>query len=683
MKNPPFISGFVFFLFVLACGDTTKISDMQTENDYGFPLSNLDSSVLPCENFYQYAVGGWLAANPVPATESKWSSFNVLNNENLKKQQELLEELMAGTHPPGSQNQLVADMYRAAMDSSALENVGLKALQPYMDKIAAIKQPSDILQIVAEHKKIGSGLIFSMYVHQDSKNSEAYITYLGQGGLGLPEKDYYFPEEERGKNVLEAYKKFIREMFVLAGLAENEADNNARYVMQIETALAEVSLDKVAMRDPEKTYNKLSVQELQKACPQIDWTTFFRQLNVHESNVVVNNPAFITQAGKMLNKIPIEQWQAYITFHLLSDYAPYVSAAMQEAHFNFFDKVLWGRKEMKPRWKRSLEIINSTMGEAMGKLYVEKHFSESSKKRLEEMVENIREVYKQRILQLDWMSDSTKQQALAKLEKFNKKIGYPDKWKDYQGLHIEPDKLAENVMRCRQWGYAFMVNKLGKPLDRSEWFMTPQTVNAYYSPSMNEIVFPAAILQPPFFNPDADDAINYGGIGAVIGHEFTHGFDDQGAKFDGHGNMHNWWSEKDKAQFTERTDMLVEQFNSFEPVEKVFVNGELTLGENIADLGGLVLAYYALEKAMQQPKAYPEKIQGFTYRQRFFLGWAQVWHATIQEDALVQMVKTDPHSPSEYRVNGPLSNLPEFHAAFGCKPGQKMVRSEDKQIKIW
>ncbi len=678
-KQPSFFLCLALFL-LFSCQTKTTKTELVKDPDYGFSLSNLDTSVSPCTNFYQYAVGGWLKQNPVPASESKWGSFSILNNENLTKLKLILEETSAKQQKKGSDEQLVGDMYKSAIDSNFVNELGISPLENYIRKIEALSTTDEILLILAEMRKLGSGFLFGYYVGQDEKNSEKYITTIYQGGLGLPDREFYFPQDERGNTILTEYKSHIKQLFLLIGKPDTEAEKSAKFVQEIEIQLAQQSMDRVALRDPEKTYNLQTIKELNQLAPNINWNIFIESAGLKGvSEVVVGQPQFLVNVSKMLKAVSIEKWKAYITFHLVNDFSPYLSLPFEKAHFNFYDKTLSGKKEMKPRWKRSLEIINSTLGETMGKLYVQKHFSESSKKRIAEMVENLREIYKERILQLDWMSDSTKQQALAKLEKFNKKIGYPDTWKDYSNIEISNNTLLQNVMNCRQWQYQEMVTRIGKPVDKNEWLMNPQTINAYYSPNMNEIVFPAAILQPPFFNPDADDAINYGGIGAVIGHEFTHGFDDQGAKFDGNGNMHNWWSDADKTKFKERTEVLVKQFNEYQPLENVFVNGELTLGENMADLGGLLLAYYALEKSMKTKNH--TKINDFTYQQRFFLGWAQVWHANIKDEAMGQMVKTDSHSPSEYRVNGPLSNLPEFINAWGCNENNAMVRKE--KVKIW
>jgi putative endopeptidase len=667
-------------MVVSSCNTPNKNTKNEKENDYGFALSNLDTTELPCNNFYQYAVGGWLVQNPVPASEAKWGSFSILNNENLKKLKVILEETSAKQNKTGSDEQLIGDMFLSAIDSNKVNELGILPLENWLKSIDSINNADAILSILAEMRKSGSGILFGYYVGQDEKNSEKYITNIYQGGLGLPDRDFYFPKEERGVKILEEYKNHIKQLFLLMGNSSQQAEIKMQNVLEIELQLAENSMDRVALRNPEKTYNKKTIKQLQQLTPNINWNKFMENAGLTSATeVVVGQPKYFEAISKMLKIISVDKWKNYITFHLVNDFSKYLSQDFEKNHFNFYDKILSGKQEMKPRWKRSIEIINVTLGETMGKLYVQKHFSESSKKRIGEMVENLREVYKERILQLDWMSDSTKTQALAKLEKFNKKIGYPDVWNDYSNVEINKNTLLQNVINANHWQYNHMISRLNKPVDRNEWFMTPQTINAYYTANMNEVVFPAAILQPPFFNPDADDAINYGGIGAVIGHEFTHGFDDQGAKYDGNGNMNNWWSETDKIKFKERTDVLVQQFNEYQPLEGVFVNGELTLGENMADLGGLLLAYYALEKAMQTKNN--TNINGFTYQQRFFLGWAQVWHINIKDEAMGQMVKTDSHSPGEYRVNGPLSNLPEFMNAWGCKEGNAMVRKE--KVKIW
>lgn len=667
-------------MVTLSCSTQNKKPEGETVNDYGFALSNLDTNASPCNNFYQYAVGGWLAQNPVPASEAKWGSFSILNNENLEKLKVILEETSAKQNKKGSDEQLIGDMFLSAIDSNKVNELGVLPLENWLKNIDAITNSDDILSILTELRKSGSGILFGYYVGQDEKNSEKYITNIYQGGLGLPDRDFYFPKDDRGNKILEEYKNHIKQLFVLLGNSAEQAEINMQHVLEIELQLAENSMDRVALRDPEKTYNKKTIKELIQIAPNINWNKFIENADLTSATeVVVGQPKYLATVSKMLKVIPTAKWKNYITFHLVNDFSLYLPIDFEKTRFIFYDKILSGKQEMKPRWKRSIEIINATLGETLGKLYVQKHFSESSKKRIGEMVENLREVYKERILQLDWMSDSTKTQALAKLEKFNKKIGYPDVWNDFSSIDINKNSLLQNVINANNWQYNHMVSRLNKPVDRNEWLMTPQTINAYYTANMNEIVFPAAILQPPFFNPDADDAINYGGIGAVIGHEFTHGFDDQGAKFDGNGNMNNWWSETDQTKFKERTDVLVRQFNEYQPLEGVFVNGELTLGENMADLGGLLLAYYALEKSMQT-KNY-KNINGFTYQQRFFLGWAQVWHINIKDEAMAQMVKTDPHSPGEYRVNGPLSNLPEFKNAWGCNEENAMVRKE--KVKIW
>ena len=531
-------------------------------------------------------------------------------------------------------------------------------------------------------RKRGSGSIFGYYVGIDSKNSSQYITYLSQGGLGLPDKSYYTPKDERGKNILAEYEKHIAKIFELAGVEEAIAAENAKKVIALESNLAANSMDRVDRRDPLKTYNKFTKEELKDLCTLIDWEAYFEAAELKGvGNIIVSQPDFIKNLDKALTEFPIETWKTYMKWHLINDMASNLSSDFEQQFFNFYSTTLRGVKTMKPRWKRALAKTNGSVGEQLGKLFVEKHFPEESKQKVLDMIDNVSETFKARLETLDWMSDSTKAKALDKLSKFNYKIGYPDKWKDYTDVEITAKTLAQNVMNANYHGYKENVSKLGKPIDKTEWGMTPQTVNAYYNSRMNEIVFPAAILQPPFFSPDADDAINYGGIGAVIGHEFSHGFDDQGSKSDGDGNLKNWWSDEDLANFKERTKKLVNQFNAYEVVEGNHVNGELTLGENIADIAGLTLAYHALIRAYEGKDA-PAPIDGFDYKQRFFLGWAQVWHANIKDEAMINRIKTDPHSPTRFRIIGPLTNMPEFHAAFGCKEGA-MIAPDSLKVAIW
>jgi putative endopeptidase len=650
----------------------------------GFDLSNLDTTYNPCEDFYHYAIGGWLKKNPVPETESRWSSFSILAENNRKKLKGILEEAAANPGEKGSEKQLVGDFYKVALDSNKAEKLGYEPIKPLLDEITAIKEFTQIPAVLAKLKHVGTGGLFRFGVGNDMKKSDQYITYLLQGGLGLPDKDYYF--NEKYADVKEKYLKHIQQVFTLIGYKGDEAQKAAQDVLNFETKLAKASRDRVLLRDPSKNYNKISKEELISKYPNLDFPILFEEFNISDKldSLVIGQPEFIETVNTLIEKENVETIKNYLKWNVANNYSEFLSSDFVLEDFDFYQRTLRGIDKIKPRWKRALETVDANLGEPLGKLFVEKYFSEESKEYVSNMVEDIREVFKERIQQLDWMSDATKEKALEKLSTFTKKIGYPDKWRDYSGLKISAEKsFADNIMACNKFNTDYEMQKLGKPVDRTEWGMSPHTVNAYYSALNNEIVFPAGILQPPFYNPNADDAINYGGIGTVIGHEFTHGFDDKGSMFDAKGNMKNWWTDEDRAEFEKRIQVIIDQFNAFEPLEGIHVNGELTIGENIADLGGLILGYYALQKKIQKDGKEPEPIDGFTYKQRFFLSWAQVWAININEEELKRLIATNPHAPNQYRVNGPLANLEEFREAWGCKPGDPMVRTDSLQAKVW
>lgn len=646
-----------------------------------FDISQIDSTIHPCEDFEKYAVGNWLKDNPVPESESRWGSFNVVHDANEIKLRAIVEGAVTAKGDKGTALQQVGDFYASALDSNTTNELGITPIQPLLEKIDAVTNVQELVETMAETRKRGSGSMFSGYVGVDSKNSSQYIMHISQGGLGLPDKSYYTPSDERGENIFNEYKKHIAALFILAGTEQAAADEIALQVVEIESELAANSMDRVQRRDPELTYNKLSVAELQDLCGAINWTSFFDVAELKGvDNVIVRQVDFIKALNGSLTKFPIENWKTYMKWHLLNDMAGNLSEAFEQQSFAFYATTLRGTKVMKPRWKRALSKANGNVGEQIGKLFVEEHFPEESKQKVLDLIGNINTVFKERVQKLDWMGEDTKAKAMEKLSKFTYKIGYPDKWEDYSSVEISANTLAQNVMNMNYFEYKKNVNRIGQPIDKDEWGMNPQTINAYYNPTMNEIVFPAAILQPPFFNADADDAINYGGIGAVIGHEFSHGFDDQGCKYDGEGNLNNWWTEQDLTNFGERTAKLVNQFDGYEVAEGNHVNGNLTLGENIADIAGITLAYYALEKAMEGKE--DPMIDGFDYQQRFFLSWAQVWHTNAKDEFLINQVKTDPHSPTRYRTNGPLTNMTEFQSAFGCKEGA-MIAPDSSKVTIW
>ncbi len=669
---------------MMACGQAPKEeSTTEAAKPSGFELSNLDTSVAPCDNFYQYAIGGWLKGNPIPSTESRWSSFNVVTEGNNTRLRAILDEYAAMTGAEkGTKEQQIGDFYKSAMDTAKLTELGASPIMPYMEQIAAVSTKEELVQLAANFSTMGVGSMFGMYIGQDDKNSSAYITHVYQSGLTLPDRDYYLKTDEKSESIKTAYNEHIQKMFMLLGESAEATEEKAETVMKIESALAEISMSRVERRDPNKTYNKFSFADFKTEFKGVDWDGYIGTLGLSNvEDIIVGQPDFIKGAISFLDKFTIEEWKTYMQWHLVDNMASYLGDEFEQQNFSFFATTLRGTKEMKPRWKRALGTVNGSLGELLGKAFVERHFPEESKAEVSQMVENLRSAFKVRIENLTWMGDSTKEKALEKLASFNKKIGYPEKWTDYSSLEIT-DNFAQNIMNARKFNFQDMISKLGKPVDKDEWYMSPQTVNAYYSSSQNEIVFPAGILQPPFYDKDADAAINYGGIGAVIGHEFTHGFDDQGSKYDAEGNLKNWWTDADRVAFDERANKVVEQFNNFEALDSVFVNGKLTLGENIADLGGLILAYHAMEKSFEG-KETPGMIDGFTQQQRFFLGWAQVWHMNMTEEELRNRIITDPHSPGEYRVRGPLANLTEFSEAFGCEPNSPMVAPDSTRAVIW
>ena len=663
---------------IVAFKNEVKKEKTTSDAPKAFPLSNLDTTVSPCEDFYQYAIGGWLKENPVPSTESRWSSFNVVRDSNNAKLKNILQEFSKGKYKDGSKEQKIGDFYKSVMDSSKAEELGIAPLQEEFERINKIQQSKDLIEVVAHHKTIGVNSLFGVYVSQDKKNSEQYISHISQSGLGLPDRDYYLKSDEASKAIQEAYVEHMKKIFALANI-----DVKAKSIYNIEHQLAKNSMSRVDRRKPEKTYNKFKFDQLNQLGNAVDWDKYFKLIGVKSiDEVIVGQPNFIQSMNQLIDSIPLDEWKNYLRWRLLDSYASELSSDFVEQNFEFYGKTLSGTKEMKPRWKIALRKINGNIGELLGKAFVERHFSEKAKADVSQMVENLRAVFRERINGLTWMSQETKEKALEKLNAFNKKIGFPDKWKDYSDLKIVADNQVQNIMNAKQFNFNYMIDKLGQPVDQDEWFMSPQTVNAYYSSSKNEIVFPAGILQPPFYSPDADAAINYGGIGAVIGHEFTHGFDDQGSKYDAKGNLNNWWTDEDRTQFDNRASSIKEQFNNYEVSDSLFINGELTLGENIADLGGATLAFHALEKELED-KENVSKIDGFSYQQRFFLGWAQVWHMNMTDEELKKRITTDPHSPGEYRVKGPLANMPEFAKAFNCDDSSPMVNQDSTKAKIW
>ena len=645
--------------------------------------ANMDTSVKPGDDFYTYASGNWIKNNPVPAKETRWGSFNVLRDFNIEAVRGLLEDAAANKNAPaGSVERRVSDFYKAAMDSAAIEKLGYTPIKADLQRIGGINSKQAAIEQIAKARTVGEGSpFFGFYVGQDRKDVEVMIPQFSQGGTTLPDRDYYLKDDARSQKIRAAYNDYIVKLFTLTGTSETQAKANAEAIMKLETELARAQMPRVEMRDPQKTYNKLSVKDFSKSTPHFNWQQIMPMMMVTgEDTVLVNNPAFFVKADSLFNATSLPDLKAYLTWNVLKSSASYLSSDFVDAAFAF-NQVLTGQKVQTPRWQRMSQLTDRTIGELLGQLYVKKYFTPAAKQRMDELIKNLVKAYEQRINGLEWMSDETKEKALAKLHNFTPKIGYPDKWQTYEGLYIKPGTFYANVKNSDAWDYKDMVSRLGKPVDRTRWGMTPPTVNAYYNPVLNEIVFPAGILRFPFFDPNADDAVNYGGIGAVIGHEISHGFDDSGSQYDKDGYLRNWWTENDRKKFVELADRIVEQYNNYTVLDTLHVNGRLTLGENIGDLGGLNAAYTAF-KMTPEGKS-DKKIDGFTPDQRFFLAWAQVWRTNILPEAAAQQVLVDPHSPGEWRTIGPLINMDAWYEAFNVKPGDKLYVKPEDRIYLW
>jgi putative endopeptidase len=651
---------------------------------HGFDISNLDTSVPACTNFYQFAVGGWMAKNPIPPAFPSWGSFNLLADHNQDILREILDEAAKDrSAKEGSIVQKIGDYYSSCMNTGAIEAGGIKPLLPELQRIKAISDRASLLAEVAHLHELGVGAFFRFGSGQDFKNSSEVIGEAGQGGTGLPDRDYYTATDEKSKQTREAYRKHVTTMFVLLGDDPAKAAEEATKVMDIETKLAEASLTRVERRDPEANYHRMTVAEVKALTPDISWDTYLHDIGFPAGSAInVGQPKFLQALDQMMGTVSLADWKTYLRWHLIHATAPSLSSKFAQEDFDFFDRTLTGAKEMLPRWKICVRNTDRQLGEALGQKYVQRAFPPEAKARALKMVHNLIEALREDLATLPWMGPETRKQALAKLDAITIKIGYTDKWRDYSAYHVVRGPYLENVFRGRIFATKLRIAEVGKPVDRTRWGMTPPTVNAYYNPSMNEIVFPAGILQSPFYNPNSDDAINYGGIGAVIGHEMTHGFDDQGAKFDAHGNLQNWWSPDDLKNFQERAECVRKQFDGFVVEGDLHENGKLVLGESIADLGGLTIAHAAFEKT-EEAKHPDQKIDGFTPEQRFFLAWAQGWAGNIRPEFARLLVKTNPHPLGKFRTNGPVSNMPTFADAYSCKVGDPMVRPPEVRCRIW
>lgn len=645
--------------------------------------ANMDLSIKPGDDFFDYANGTWIKDNAIPAKETRWGSFNILHQENVDKLQGLLSEVskMSG-QPKGSLKQRVGDLYASGMDSLAIEKKGYDPIKPDLARISKISDLNGVIdEMIYERVSGDASPLFGAGVGADSKHPMRNIVSLRQGGTSLPDRDYYLKDNARNNKIREAYKKYIVTLFTLTGTDAGEADKDAATILSIETALAKAQLSRVEMRDPNKTYNKFSVADLNKTTPHLNWSQLLPMMKMSGvDTVIVGQPGFFKVADDMLASTPVADWKVYLQWNMLKGSASELSSPFVKANFDF-SSTLSGQKVQTPRKERMSGLVDGSLGELLGQLYVEKYFTPAAKEYMVNLVNNVKSVLGDRIKRLDWMSAETKEHALKKLNAFTVKIGYPDKWQNYDGLVINRNDYYGNLKSISKWRYNYNISQLGKPVDKKRWGMTPPTVNAYYNPVNNEIVFPAGILQFPFFDFKADDAVNYGGIGAVIGHEMTHGFDDQGRQYDADGSLHDWWTKDDADKFKLRADQVVNQYDAFTVVDTLHVNGKLTLGENLADLGGINIAYEAFKKTKEGQSN--KKIDGFTPDQRFFLSWAQVWRGSQRPEAAAQRILTDPHSPEKYRCNAPISNVDAWYAAFNIQPGDKNYKKPEDRIRVW
>ncbi|HEY0923005.1 M13 family metallopeptidase [Rheinheimera pacifica] len=652
----------------------------QTGLSSGIELANMDTSVAPQQDFFHYVNGSWMEKTEIPADKARWGSFDELRENAEKQVLAIVQQLAAEQQAKGSDEQKIADLYKSFLDAELAEVLGLNPLRPELAQIDNLKSHQDLTALWGEWQRYRVGTPVALFVGQDQKQSDQYITGASQAGLGLPDRDYYLKDDEHSVELLGQYQAFIAKLWTLAGM--DNAEQAAADIVALEKQIAAAQWSRVQNRDRNATYNKLTIAELTKLAPGFNWQAFVTAAGLGNINeLVVRQPSYFTEFAKLQANTPVAQWQQYLKFHLVRSNASNLSSAFADASFEFYGKTLNGLQEQRSREKRAVSLVDSNLGFMVGKKYVEQHFKPEAKVRMDQMIENLRVAFRQSIDELEWMSPVTKKQAQIKLAKFNTKIGYPDKWRDYSCVEISPTDLIGNLRRSAECEYQRTIERLGKPVDRTEWGMTPQTVNAYYSSTMNEIVFPAAILQPPFFNVDADDAVNYGAIGGVIGHEFTHGFDDQGRRSDGDGNLRDWWTEQDAAQFQGRAQLMIDQYSAFNPIDDLHLQGALGLGENIADLGGLTVSYKAYQNSLNGQAG--AVIDGFTPEQRFFMGWGQVWRIKFRDEALRQQVITGPHSPGMYRVLGTLSNMPQFYQAYDVKPGDGMYRDDKVRVKIW
>lgn len=650
-----------------------------------FSVKNMDLNIKPGDDFFGYVNGTWIKNHPIPQDKSSFDAFEELSEKNRRDLLDIFKEV-SGTKNSSSDpiSRKIGDLYNSGMDTIKIEQLNIKPLDDFYSRVDNIKTIADVQDVASYLQQYGIAPFFSVFPNPDQKNSSMMIANTWQAGIGLPDRDYYFKKDDASKKIREAYIDHLTKMFELLNDKPETASLNAQKIFRIETQFADSSFTNVENQDPQKTYNKFTVSELETLASDFNWRLFLKNIGYTDITVFnIRQPSFIRGLDKLLKSVSVEDWKTFLRWKIINRYAAYLSKKFEKQNFEFYNKVLSGEKAMPPRWKRILDITSHRMGEAVGQLYVRKYFPPEAKQKMLILTDNLKKSLKNRIENLTWMGPETKNEALAKLEKIIIKIGYPDRWRDYSGLEIKEDEYLSNIIRSNKFEFSYNMNKVGKPVDRVEWEMTPQTIDAYYDETKNEIVFPAAILQPPFFNKNADDAINYGAIGQVIGHEMTHGFDNMGRQFDKDGNLRDWWTPKDDQEFKDHTSILVNQFNKYEVLDSLFINGKLTLGENIADFGGLTVAYYAYQASLAD-KGTPESIDGFTGNQRFFLSFAQIWRGTKRNELLRTLVSIDEHSPNKYRVNGTVFNMPEFYAAFpDIGPNDKLFRPIEQRPVIW
>ncbi|NEX64082.1 M13 family metallopeptidase [Noviherbaspirillum galbum] len=673
----------VCMAFSLSAINAAVAADAPAKSASGIELQNVNAKVRPQDDFYEYVNGKWMETTQIPKDKASWGAFAKLRDEVLPQLRALIEEAAANKEATtGSEARKLGDLYASFMDEKRLETLGMSPLQPVLARVGALQSKDDIPALIGQLNRIQVNTPYHFDVHQDARDATRYVVDFAQAGLGMPDRDYYLKADDAKLSATKAkYREHIAKMLGLAGIPDAAA--KADRIVALETELARVQWTKVENRDPVKTYNKMTLAQLAELTPGHDWKKQMDAAGMSGKidSVIVSQPSYLKGFSGVLANTPLDTWKDYFTLRVIDSFAAYLSKPFVDENFAFYGTTLNGTPELEPRWKRGVGATERSMGEALGKLYVDRHFPPAYKARMEKLVGNLLAAYRQSIDGLDWMSPETKKEAQAKLAKFTPKIGYPSKWRDYGSLKVARDDLAGNIMRAREFATQYDLDKLGKPIDREEWFMTPQTINAYYNPELNEIVFPAAILRPPFFDPDADDAANYGAIGSIIGHEISHGFDDQGSQYDGDGNLRDWWTKEDHTKFDAKTKSLVEQYNRYSPIEGYHVNGALTLGENIADNSGLAIAHKAYLLSLGGKPA--PVIDGLNGEQRFFMGFGQAWRAKLRDELALVLLKSDPHSPNRFRANGSVVNQDAFYEVFGVKPGDKLYLPPNQRVRIW